>query len=42
MADWIIDIDAEGWAKGGKVIFEGTPKQLCKNRVSLTAKYIVQ
>lgn len=40
-ADWIIDIGPEGGAKGGKVIFEGTPKQLCNNRVSLTAKYIV-
>lgn len=40
-ADWIIDIGLEGGAKGGKVIFEGTPKQLCNNRVSLTAKYIV-
>ncbi|NMS89565.1 excinuclease ABC subunit UvrA [Clostridioides difficile] len=40
-ADWIIDIGPEGGAKGGKIIFEGTPKQLCNNRVSLTAKYIV-
>ncbi|MBY2478824.1 excinuclease ABC subunit UvrA [Clostridioides difficile] len=40
-ADWIIDMGPEGGTKGGKVIFQGTPKQLCNNRVSLTAKYIV-
>ncbi|MCC0630551.1 MULTISPECIES: excinuclease ABC subunit UvrA [unclassified Clostridioides] len=40
-ADWIIDMGPEGGTKGGKVIFEGTPKQLCNNKVSLTAKYIV-
>lgn len=40
-ADWIIDMGPEGGTKGGKVIFQGTPKQLSNNRVSLTAKYIV-
>lgn len=40
-ADWIIDMGPEGGTKGGKVIFQGTPNQLCNNRVSLTAKYIV-
>ena len=27
-ADWIIDMGPEGGNKGGKVMFEGTPKQL--------------
>ncbi|WP_413927167.1 ATP-binding cassette domain-containing protein [Clostridioides sp. ES-S-0001-03] len=40
-ADWIIDMGPEGGTKGGKVIFEGTPKQLSNNKISLTAKYIV-
>lgn len=40
-ADWIIDMGLEGGTKGGKVIFEGTPKELSNNKISLTAKYIV-
>ncbi|UWD49593.1 excinuclease ABC subunit UvrA [Clostridioides difficile] len=40
-ADWIIDMGPEGGAKGGQVIFEGTPKELSNNKISLTAKYIV-
>ncbi|HBH1438086.1 TPA: excinuclease ABC subunit UvrA [Clostridioides difficile] len=40
-ADWIIELGPEGGTKGGRVIFEGIPKQLCNNKISLTAKYIV-
>ena len=40
-ADWIIEMGPEGGTKGGRVIFEGIPKQLCNNKISLTAKYIV-
>jgi excinuclease UvrABC ATPase subunit len=36
-ADWIIDMGPEGGNKGGKVIFEGTPKQLLGAAHSLTA-----
>ncbi|MBN3370059.1 ATP-binding cassette domain-containing protein [Clostridium botulinum] len=39
-ADWIIDMGPDGGTKGGEIIFEGTPKQLCNCKVSLTAKYI--
>jgi len=35
-ADWIIDMGPEGGNKGGKVIFEGTPKQLLGAKHSLT------
>ncbi len=35
-ADWIIDMGPEGGNKGGKVIFEGTPKQLIGAKHSLT------
>jgi excinuclease UvrABC ATPase subunit len=35
-ADWIIDMGPEGGNKGGKVIFEGTPKQLMVAPHSLT------
>jgi excinuclease UvrABC ATPase subunit len=39
-ADWIIDMGPEGGSKGGKVMFEGTPRDLQKDTHSLTAKYI--
>jgi len=35
-ADWIIDMGPEGGNKGGKVIFEGTPRQLLGATNSLT------
>ena len=39
-ADWIIDMGPEGGNKGGKVIFEGTPKQLLTAKNSLTSTYL--
>ena len=39
-ADWVIDLGPEGGNKGGEVIFTGTPKDLLKNTLSLTAKYL--
>src|SRR5688572_2236327 len=39
-ADWIIDMGPEGGNKGGKVIFEGTPKQLVQAKHSLTGAYL--
>jgi excinuclease ABC subunit A len=37
-SDWVIEIGPESGVKGGKVVFEGTPKQLEKAD-SLTGKY---
>jgi excinuclease UvrABC ATPase subunit len=39
-ADWVIDMGPEGGHKGGKVMFEGTPKDLKKITTSLTSHYI--
>lgn len=39
-ADWIIDMGPEGGSKGGKVMFEGTPKELLKAKYSLTSEYL--
>ena len=39
-ADWIIDMGPEGGNKGGRVMFEGTPKQLLTAKNSLTSEYI--
>lgn len=40
VADYIIDMGKEGGAKGGEVLYEGTPEELCKNKVSYTAEYL--
>jgi excinuclease UvrABC ATPase subunit len=39
-ADWIIDLGPDGGAKGGQVLFEGTPADLLKARHSLTGQYL--
>jgi excinuclease UvrABC ATPase subunit len=39
-ADWIIDMGPEGGNKGGRVIFEGTPRQLLDCEQSLTSAYL--
>jgi excinuclease UvrABC ATPase subunit len=39
-ADWIIDMGPEGGNKGGRVMFEGTPKQLLTAKQSLTSAYL--
>jgi excinuclease UvrABC ATPase subunit len=39
-ADWIIDMGPEGGSRGGKVVFEGTPKELLSAKQSLTSQYI--
>lgn len=39
-ADWIIDMGPEGGKKGGRVLFEGTPRDLLKASHSLTSQYL--
>ena len=39
-ADWVIDIGPEGGNNGGKVIFEGLPEDLIKEKNSYTGKYL--
>ena len=39
-ADWIIDMGPEGGNKGGRVIFEGTPRELLGARHSLTSQHL--
>jgi excinuclease ABC subunit A len=39
-ADYIIDLGPEGGKNGGKLIFEGTPEELARNKDSYTAKYL--
>ena len=39
-ADWIIDLGPEGGRRGGELLFEGTPRDLLKEKRSLTARYL--
>ncbi|MDA8325502.1 MAG: hypothetical protein M0033_04720, partial [Nitrospiraceae bacterium] len=41
-ADWIVDLGPEGGEQGGKIIFEGTPKELMNASHSYTGKYLVE
>jgi len=40
VADYIIDIGPEGGAKGGMIIAEGTPEEICKKNIGYTAYYL--
>jgi len=40
VADHIIDLGPEGGDGGGKILFEGTPEELVKNKDSFTAKFL--
>lgn len=39
-ADWVIDLGPEGGTKGGKIIFEGTPREMLNVKNSHTANHL--
>ena len=41
-ADYIIDLGLEDGKNGGKLIFQGTPEDLAKNKSSYTATYLAE
>ena len=40
MADWIIDMGPEGGDRGGRIVCEGTPEEICNCTESYTAKFL--
>ena len=38
--DWLIDMGPEGGKDGGRIIAEGTPEEICKDKNSVTGKYL--
>jgi excinuclease ABC subunit A len=40
VADYIIDIGPEGGNRGGNIIAEGSPEQVCKSKTSITAEFL--
>ncbi|WP_434297636.1 ATP-binding cassette domain-containing protein [Clostridium sporogenes] len=39
-ADWIIDLGPEAGENGGRIMFEGEPKDIINNQNSITGKYL--
>jgi excinuclease ABC subunit A len=40
VADHVIDLGPEGGDGGGRILFEGTPEELVKNKESYTAEFL--
>ena len=38
--DYIIDTGPDGGTNGGKVVFEGTPKEMVESSNTITAEYL--
>jgi len=39
-ADWVIDLGPDAGKHGGELVAEGTPEDICKNKKSITGKYL--
>jgi len=39
-ADWLIDLGPEGGVHGGKLLYQGVPKQIIKEQKSFTGEYL--
>jgi len=41
-ADWLIDLGPEGGDGGGRIVVQGTPEQVCRNRESHTGRLLAE
>ena len=40
-ADWILDLGPDGGERGGRIVGEGPPEKIAKNRTSRTGRFLV-
>lgn len=40
LADYLIDVGPDGGTKGGKIVFQGTPKEMIEHGNTITAEYL--
>ena len=41
-ADWIIDLGPGAGQDGGRIVFEGTPRELVEKRSTLTGEHLAE
>jgi excinuclease ABC subunit A len=41
-ADWIIDLGPEGGEGGGRIVAQGTPEQVARNKKSYTGQILAR
>jgi excinuclease ABC subunit A len=39
-ADWVMDLGPEGGANGGRIVAQGTPEAVAKNKSSHTGRFL--
>jgi excinuclease ABC subunit A len=39
-ADWVIDLGPEGGSAGGRIVAEGTPEEIARNKQSHTGQFL--
>jgi excinuclease ABC subunit A len=42
VSDYVIDLGPEGGDRGGELIAEGTPEEICQNERSYTGQYLAR
>jgi excinuclease ABC subunit A len=40
IADWVIDLGPEGGDRGGQLVAEGTPEQVCQMKTTYTGEFL--
>ena len=40
VSDWVIDLGPEGGERGGEIVAEGTPEQICQAPASYTGAFL--
>jgi excinuclease ABC subunit A len=41
-ADWVVDLGPEGGEDGGRIVAQGTPEQIARNKKSYTGQVLTR